>query len=86
MLVSGPALGITGGSDHNLLPQSSIIRVKGLLIAHGKQGRWLEKTEVWSGLTKFCATGGVCQEILSKCKAVYVEEMRRLLMRHTIME
>lgn len=61
MLVSGPALGITGGHcDHNLLPPEFNYSSQGVVDSPWEARKMVRKNRKYgSDLIKFCATGGV---------------------------
>ena len=82
MLVSGPALGITGGHcDHNLLPPEFNYSSQGVVDSPWEARKMVRKNRKYGAdLIKFCATGGVMSRNTDvNAKQFTLEEMRAIV-------
>ena len=82
MLVSGPALGITGGHcDHNLLPPEFNYSSEGVVDSPWEARKMVRKNRKYGAdLIKFCATGGVMSRNTDvNAKQFTFEEMRAIV-------
>ena len=82
MLVSGPALGITGGHcDHNLLPPEFNYSSEGVVDSPWEARKMVRKNRKYGAdLIKFCATGGVMSRNTDvNAKQFTLEEMKAIV-------
>ena len=82
MIVSGPALGITGGHcDHNLLPPEFNYSSEGVVDSPWEARKMVRKNRKYGAdLIKFCATGGVMSRNTDvNAKQFTLEEMRAIV-------
>ena len=82
MLVSGPALGITGGHcDHNLLPPEFNHSSEGVVDSPWEARKMVRKNRKYGAdLIKFCATGGVMSRNTDvNAKQFTLEEMQAIV-------